>query len=431
MNTTTRRNRSGQIAILTALLLIVILGMLAWSIDIGWICMTKTQLHAAADAGALAGGTEMLPGLGFKATRTPAESDPIIRAMAADYASRNRAGDKSSVYVEPARDIFTGKGSFNTTLGQWEFEWGGVPINAVKVVPRRNVQGGSGDEPLNLLFAPVLGTHTADLSVLATAVILPANGFRIVPGSGETSGMIPFAFEYWLWEKYFRAQAHFEGTLGSDPSLITEDIVDPVDGDSLYFLEGSFGNPNMDRQLFTDRYSYSESAATGGASGVLESPDQILEINIFPISQTSGNFGTIDIGSTNNSTADLVRQITEGVNDTDLSYFDNNEVVASLEDPLILEGDTGLSAGIQKALESIEGECRSIALFTGVINPGDNSQFTIVMFVGVRFMNVQLNGNDKRLVVQPCVLSDPTGIPDYDEEIGENTTVFTSLILAE
>ncbi len=432
MNTTTiQTNRSGHIAVLTALLLIVILGMLAWAIDIGWICMTKTQLHAAADSAALAGGTEMLPGLGFKPTRTPEESDPIIRAVAADYASRNRAGDKSSVYVEPDRDIFTGKGWFDKSLGRWEFEWGGVPINAVKVVPKRNVQGGSGDEPLNLLFAPVLGTETSDLSVYATAVILPANGFKIVPGSGESVKMVPFAFEYRLWEKYFRAQDHFENTLGCDPSLITEGILDPEDGHSLYFLADSFANPQLDRQLFTDRFSYSKAAATGGASGVIESPDQILELNIFPINQTSGNFGTIDLGSPNNSAADLVRQILTGVNEEDLSYFDNNTIVATHENPLIVEGDTGLSAGIQKALESIEGQVRTIALFTGVVEPGNNSQFTIVEFVGVRFMRAQLKGNDKRLYLQPCVVSDSTGVPNYDDEIGENTTVFTSLILAE
>ncbi len=147
------QKRSGHIAIITALLLIVLIGMLAWAIDLGWIVMTKTQLHAAADSSSLAGGTEFLPGLGFHPEKTPEEIDPIVRSVAVDFAARNRAGDKLSVYVNSNRDILTGKARYSTTTGRWEFEWGGVPINAVRVTPRRDVPGGSGDEPLNLFFA--------------------------------------------------------------------------------------------------------------------------------------------------------------------------------------------------------------------------------------------------------------------------------------
>ena len=46
-------------------------------------------------------------------------------------------------------------------------------------------------------------------------------------------------------------------------------------------------------------------------------------------------------------------------------------------------------------------------------------------------MEVDLSGGDKILKVQPCAASDGAAIPNYDEEIGEETTFFTRLILAD
>ena len=63
----------------------------------------------------------------------------------------------------------------------------------------------------------------------------------------------------------------------------------------------------------------------------------------------SDNIGTVDIGSPNNSTADLVRQIRYGLNDFDMSFFPNREIRFD-KGPITLNGDTGLSAGIKDDL---------------------------------------------------------------------------------
>ncbi len=260
---------------------------------------------------------------------------------------------------------------------------------------------------------------------MSTAVILPANGFHIPPGSPDTSTLLPFALKYSLWEKYFRAQHHFNYVLGSNPEEINEDFLDE-DGKPLYFMENSGpGHQHLQRQLFDDAYTWSK------AGGVTRGLDKILEMSIFPIDQTSGNFGTIDFGPSNNSASHLKRQIVDGVNDEDLSYFPDNTITASEDHPLIVNGDTGISGGIENSIRQIIGQSRSIALFTAVSEPGNNALFTVVRFAGVRIMDVELGGANKRLVIQPCNVSDSTGVPDYDTEIGENTTVFTALILAE
>jgi hypothetical protein len=144
---------------------------------------------------------------------------------------------------------------------------------------------------------------------------------------------------------------------------------------------------------------------------------------------TSGNFGTVDFGSESNSTSELRRQIREGLNADDLSHYENNEIVLSPDDPLDETGDTGVSSGIKSALEDVIGECKAIALFTSVDGPGNNAVFELVEFVSATVVRVNFNGNNKEVRVQPCVLVDDNGVPDTEDEIGDDTTIFTPLIL--
>jgi hypothetical protein len=45
-----------------------------------------------------------------------------------------------------------------------------------------------------------------------------------------------------------------------------------------------------------------------------------------------------------------------------------------------------------------------IPIYETVENPGDNAQYTIVRFCGVRIMDVRLTGwkSGKRVIIQPC-----------------------------
>lgn len=95
-----------------------------------------------------------------------------------------------------------------------------------------------------------------------------------------------------------------------------------------------------------------------------------------------GNRGTVDIGSPNNSTNDLKRQIVYGVNANDLAFFPNGVLKFNEQGFLYLNGDTGISAGIEASLKSIIGEVRAIPIFIDVSGPGNNAEYTMVKFVG-------------------------------------------------
>ena len=49
-----RKHRRGTITVLAALLCVVILGMMAFALDVGYLSLARTQLQAAADSAALA-----------------------------------------------------------------------------------------------------------------------------------------------------------------------------------------------------------------------------------------------------------------------------------------------------------------------------------------------------------------------------------------
>src|SRR5690349_23669700 len=51
--------RSGVIIVLSAILMIVMFAMAALAIDVGYMYVVRTQLQAAADAGALAAGNSL------------------------------------------------------------------------------------------------------------------------------------------------------------------------------------------------------------------------------------------------------------------------------------------------------------------------------------------------------------------------------------
>ena len=199
-------------------------------------------------------------------------------------------------------------------------------------------------------------------------------GFRVSKRTGKT-GLLPFAVHVDVWNRLMSGAA----TAG-------------------------------------DSYAYDAQTKTVSTGG-----DGVHELNMYPGSGNGGgnnqlppgNFGTVDIGNPNNSTADISRQIREGANAEDLAYF-GGELRLDSDGTLILQGDTGLSAGIKDDLQSIIGQPRTIPLFIKVTGNGNNSRFTVVGFAGIRVLNVKLTGsmNSKAVIIQPAIVVDDGAIAE-------------------
>ena len=113
-------SRRGAILVLSVILMVAMFGFLAFTVDIGYMEMTKAQAQNTADAGALAGVTELAQG-------NPTGINPAVQAMA----NANQVAGTSLTIA--SNDIVTG--TFNDTTHV--FTPGPVAsANAVQVTPR-------------------------------------------------------------------------------------------------------------------------------------------------------------------------------------------------------------------------------------------------------------------------------------------------------
>lgn len=359
-----RQRRRGAVLVLAAVVMIVLLGFVAFTLDVGFIDLTKTQLQAATDASALSAAQDL--GFGFGTHPQSAHDvSTAARATSVDIAGRHFAGARAGVYLDPSRDIRFGQLRWDEATGKWKQYWGTFPYNLIEVTAHRDQEGSAADGSLNLFFAPAIGHRTANVKAISTAAIRPGSGLRRVPGAQV--GALPIALDELTWNG----------------------VIDGVG---------------------FDKWSYNASRQS-----VSPGSDGSVEVNLYPHGGNnlpSGNRGTVDIGSPNNSTADLKRQILYGLNEFDFSFFPNGEIRFD-DGPVHLQGDPGLSAGIESALCQIIGEVRAIPIYRSVQNPGNNARYEIIKFVGVRVLDVKLTGKpqEKRVIVQPAFFMSQAVIP--------------------
>jgi hypothetical protein len=290
------------------------------------------------------------------------------RAEAQSFAKKNYGGGvaltlDANTSNDSAGDIVCGYLSNPSNLSQ-AMNYTAFPNSLQVRVHRDSTRNG----PLSLFFGRALGLKSLDLQATATATYQGGiQGFKIQVAN-TTSKLLPFALDVNTWNNV---------VAGSGPD------------------------------------NFSRNAATGT---VTAGSDGVHECKLYPLTNGAGNsqlppgnFGTVDIGAPNNSTADLVRQIQYGPNATDLSYFPNSTVqVNPATGTLILQGDTGISAGITSALTSIIGQPRIIPLYSSASGNGNNCNYTIVGFAGIAITEVVLTGplSDKHITIQPAFCLD-------------------------
>lgn len=149
------KNEDGQVLVLTALLLAVLLGFAALTIDIGMVYITKTKLQNAADAAALAGAQDL-----------PNTSSDTITG--------NLTAESTAIYYA---------------------EQNGVQESETKPTPSYNGDSTKIEvictKTISYTFARVLGFTQADVSARAIAQKITvggeAFGFAVFAGEGEAS----------------------------------------------------------------------------------------------------------------------------------------------------------------------------------------------------------------------------------------------------
>ncbi|MEX0702000.1 MAG: vWA domain-containing protein [Planctomycetales bacterium] len=145
--------RRGAVIVLAAVCLIVIFAFAAFTVDVGYISLARTQMQASADAAALAAAAELSGG------------EKAVRSAAEAVAGKNFVGQQPT-HIVSEEDVELGKWddltrTFTPLLGKAQESADSVRVT-VKLDATR-------DNALPLFFAPLLGHRDAAIKVQSVA----------------------------------------------------------------------------------------------------------------------------------------------------------------------------------------------------------------------------------------------------------------------
>lgn len=409
--------RSGNVLAIVSVLLVFMLGMVAFTVDIGQVASTRTQLQRTADAAALAGASLLAHAPGGSV------SPDDVRAEVRSYAALN-----GGITVLDSDIVLFRYDPTATAGSQISTDLSDIEPNAVQVTVRRDA---TANQPLSLFFAPSIGVATADVHATATAFLEQAYGL-----TGGNSALIPFTVPR---ENYLQAIGEESQSEDStDDSDTTDDKTKKGGG-----KKTAHAVPQIDpNQLLRELILLAPPTSNGGgnsgggnsgggnqnslpviqdqlsiaANGSIQSvPDGINELLLYSSDSTApGNYGSIDLGSLSNGTPDLNSQLLNGPTAADLQLMDSIQtdlgspdvvVDGAIYAPFTTTGDPGISGGIENTFQSIVGMKRIIPLHDGTVSEsGNNAEYNIIEFAAVTIMQINLRGNPKTIWVQPTGL---------------------------
>jgi hypothetical protein len=376
-----KTTRRGAIAPLTAILLIPLLAMVAFSVDLAYLVTVQTDLQNVADASALAGAQELivpyvlwsLPGQ-TSTTQHALRSNAIsaARQAAKDYASANVAGGVNITLLDSDIEVgYTdGQGNYNPNPPDSTFP------NTVHITVRRDT---TANTSVSMFFAPVLGTNSVDLSASAKAVDYEGeiNTLKSIPG--VEAHILPVALDINVWRTFYNTGKSPDGTVHNAPNGYPELQVYPTD------------------------------------------------------TNTPGSFGLIDTGPPANNAPAFRKWIDYGDTPNDINYLLNNNLLpVSLSAPQPWKVGPGLTDTLKDDFQEQMGHRNLIPLFVPYQrNPyvaaqgqGQGATYSTVGFVGVDITEVTGSGSTLNISIQPTGAIDPTGVITTYRPLGTGTSVF-------
>lgn len=378
--------RTAAVAVLMAVLLVPMLGMVAFAVDMGWIVVAQADLQSAADAAALAGAQMLIgqqqynqsthkyslmngfaqyyaPGQTQKSAIVAAATTAAITA-AKNNASSNTAGSARSLILNSS-DI-----EFGTTTADGTYTKINGPgyerfPNTIKVT--LYLQGDTNGS-LPLFFGPVLGKKTVDLQATATATIYAGTLDSLTTAQSYKSGILPVAYDVNHWNNF----------------VLTG--------------QGPDGTTNLD---------------SGGTP----------QLQVYPSIKFTGNFGLLSLDQDSDGASTIRDWINNGVPGSDLQQEINAGLLPlSAHSPLLppdWKGDSGLRTDDIEAMNGHHGDTYLLPLFKPVnpgtallnyadyipgVGNGTHYYFDIVQFVSV---TITSNPGDHFLTVDVGPYMDP------------------------
>jgi len=366
----TSKNRRGAMVPLFAILLIPLVGMMAFSIDVGYMVVVQTELQNAADAAALA-GAEKLQDLFVQyylpqqtqqqdiyttaTTDTGVWASPVYTAK--QFASYNTAGN---VNIE-LRDVDI-TFSYITGSASQPSSYPTVFPNTITVVARRDRKMNG---PLDLFFGGIFGRSTVNMTASASATIYAGDvsSLQVIPG--VEAHILPVALDVNYWKNFYQTGQSPDGTVVAGPN----------------------GAP---------------------------------QLHIYPYpGNAPGSFGLIDVGHPANNTPAFRKWIDNGETPNDIKYLLNSNLLpVSPTNGQWWKCGPGMTSTLTANFQSVMGQANLIPLFQPVSqnpyqaaqNTGSSATYDIICFVGVTVTQATASGSNMDISVQPMAVVDPTAV---------------------
>jgi Flp pilus assembly protein TadG len=386
-------SRKGAVATLTAILLVPILGMVAFAVDTGYIVMTRGELQNAADSAALAAAEQLIPyyvqyySPGADRETVLSNAQTRAKLFAKNFAGFHRAGNTSSVVLDTTNGVRFGYQDASTAF-QSPPPSGYFP-NTVEVTLL--LDGGASTNPqLGLFFGPVLGRSAVTVTATARATIYNGDATDF---SGPDGNLLPATLDRDIWNNF----------LTSGKGLLP---------DFSYVVPTSLASATV------------PSPAVPNDPQILVAPDP---------NGRPGGWNYLSLDSTANSNSDYKGWFERGLSQADLNALHAGgqlPLPAQPSDPTKATYYWKGSPGDRAESEPFPppGTVRILPLYlhvppsqSGLLNyvasdknpgqwdgqpgPGQNSWFNIVQFVGV-----VVTDNSNGLSVQPAAVMDPNAI---------------------
>jgi Flp pilus assembly protein TadG len=360
-----------------ACMMIILVALLAFALDIGYVCRVQAELQNAADAAALCGAHEAL----LAAARNDADTSALASStiLAAQQAAQQIGGTNQAgglALTLPTADVVVG---YAQNPGPQDIEaWhtGDAVPNCVQVTARRDA---TANGSLPLIFGPILGKNYSDLRATATAAFQPGRfrvtGFKSTAG-GQNAGLLPITISIDTWNHFINGGLSPDGNRHDD-----------------YTLEMVLPNSTVQPP---------SNVGTGGD----DTPELV---GVYPSPAAPGDFGLVQFNpNAPQATGYTSNWILNGPSPADLAAFSPQGLQATPANPLTLQAGTGWKSSLVADFQSIVGQPRAIPLYSSNSGTGENGQFQIVGFAGVTIVHASGSGSKVNIVFQPSILIDPT-----------------------
>ncbi|MDB5350325.1 MAG: hypothetical protein JWN86_1572 [Planctomycetota bacterium] len=356
------RGPRGTVIVLLTVMLVVLLGLAALTVDIGVVATIRAQLQTAADAAALAGARQLATERRMSKTIT-------------DLTAETTAARTQAIAIAQANYV------------------SGKALSASNITVTTGYVDESAANPGSTFSATAASTTHNSVQVSVTyqsaaifGGVLRSGGTTVSATSTATVGLAQIA--------------SFNSNLGLNAQIL------PIVLDQTTYNAMIAGTTS-------DQYSFNSATYVAGTtSGVTSGADGVAESKFFPVSTGSpGNWGTVSFDGKGGGGAAALKQEISGSGST-ASGMTPAQMIADLPLPAWFYAKSGMNASISGDLTSIMGKAAVVPVYdTTNGSNGANLQYRVVSYAGVRIVAVNFQGSNKYVIAQPAIITDPTAVP--------------------